>query len=96
MPDGNDPHANDPDADDSDTNAEIWKSDHIIADWVATSEDRERSRADQRRLMADLLPFGDDEAFTFVDLGAGTGAAARPSWTASIRPRPSWPTTPRK
>jgi tRNA (cmo5U34)-methyltransferase len=77
MPDGNDPHANDPDADDSDTNAEIWKSDHIIADWVATSEDRERSRADQRRLMADLLPFGDDEAFTFVDLGAGTGAAAR-------------------
>jgi tRNA (cmo5U34)-methyltransferase len=60
-----------------DTNSEIWKSDRVIADWVATSEDRERTRTDQRRLMADLLPFGDDEAFTFVDLGAGTGAAAR-------------------
>ena len=27
--------------------------------------------------MAELLPFADDERFTFVDLGAGTGAAAR-------------------
>ena len=72
MPDGHDPDCIGPD-----TNAEIWKSDRIIADWVATSEDRERSRTDQRRLMADLLPFGDNEAFTFVDLGAGTGAAAR-------------------
>jgi tRNA (cmo5U34)-methyltransferase len=60
-----------------DTNAEIWKSDRVVADWVATSEDRERSRTDQRRLMADLLPFEDDEAFTFIDIGAGTGAAAR-------------------
>jgi tRNA (cmo5U34)-methyltransferase len=71
------PDPNEPDGKDRDTNAEIWKSDHIIADWVATSEDRERWRTDQRRLMADLLPFGDHEAFTFVDLGAGTGAAAR-------------------
>ncbi len=27
--------------------------------------------------MAELLPFAADEPFTFVDLGAGTGAAAR-------------------
>ena len=27
--------------------------------------------------MAELLPFAVDEPFTFVDLGAGTGAAAR-------------------
>jgi len=27
--------------------------------------------------MAELLPFADDEPFLFVDLGAGTGAAAR-------------------
>ncbi len=60
-----------------DTNAEIWKSDRVIADWVATSDERERSRTDQRRLMADLLPIEDDEVFTFIDLGAGTGAAAR-------------------
>jgi SAM-dependent methyltransferase len=27
--------------------------------------------------MAELLPFGEQEAFTFLDLGAGTGAAAK-------------------
>ena len=62
---------------DVDTNAEIWKSDRGISYWVATAEERERKRAEQRRLMAELLPFADEEAFTFVDLGAGTGAAAR-------------------
>jgi SAM-dependent methyltransferase len=31
----------------------------------------------QRRLMAVLLPFGEQQAFTFLDLGAGTGAASR-------------------
>lgn len=64
-------------ADGSDTNEDVWKSDHMVAQWVATAEERERRRAEHRRLMADLLPFGDDEAFTFVDLGAGTGAATR-------------------
>jgi tRNA (cmo5U34)-methyltransferase len=58
-------------------NAAIWKSGQGIAYWRSTADDRERRRAHQRRLMADLLPFGDDEPFTFVDLGAGTGAAAR-------------------
>jgi SAM-dependent methyltransferase len=62
---------------DVDTNAAIWKSDQGISYWVATAEERERKRAEQRRLLAALLPFADDEAFTFVDLGAGTGAAAR-------------------
>lgn len=62
---------------DVDTNAAIWKSDRGISYWVATAEERERKRAEQRRLMAELLPFADDEAFSFVDLGAGTGAAAR-------------------
>jgi SAM-dependent methyltransferase len=62
---------------DVDTNAAIWKSDQGISYWVATAEERERKRAEQRRLLAGLLPFADDEAFTFVDLGAGTGAAAR-------------------
>ena len=63
--------------DSTDTNEAIWKSDQGISYWVSTAEDRERRRADQRRLMAELLPFADDERFTFVDLGAGTGAAAR-------------------
>ena len=63
--------------DTADTNAAIWKSAQGISYWKSTAEDRERRRGEQRRLMADLLPFGDEEEFTFVDLGAGTGAAAR-------------------
>ena len=60
-----------------DTNEAIWKSDSGVSYWVSTAEDRERRRSEQRRLMAALLPFADDEEFTFVDLGAGIGAAAR-------------------
>ncbi len=61
----------------ADTNAAIWKSDQTMAAWVATAGDRERHRTEPRQLMADLLPFAVDEQFVFVDLGAGTGAAAR-------------------
>jgi tRNA (cmo5U34)-methyltransferase len=64
-------------SDRADTNAAIWKSDLGISYWVATAEDRERRRGEHRRFMAELLPFADDESFTFVDLGAGTGAAAQ-------------------
>ncbi len=60
-----------------DTNAAIWKSDQGVSYWRSTADDRERRRAGQRELVAALLPFREDEAFTFVDLGAGTGAAAR-------------------
>jgi tRNA (cmo5U34)-methyltransferase len=59
------------------TNADVWKSDQMVAAWVAGATDRERRRAEQRQFVADLLPFSDDESFTFIDLGAGTGAAAR-------------------
>ena len=60
-----------------DTNAEIWQSEEIVQHWVKDSTASERKRAEARRLMADLLPFGDDAEFTFLDLGAGTGAASR-------------------
>ena len=63
--------------DDPDSNDEVWKSDDMVAQWVAGATARERHRAEHRRLMADLLPFGQDEALTFVDLGAGTGAASQ-------------------
>jgi len=59
------------------TNEAVWKSDATIAQWVATADERERGRVWARRFMAELLPFGEDDAFTFADLGAGTGAAAR-------------------
>ena len=63
--------------DETDTNEDVWKSDQMVAQWVAGAGDRERHRAEHRRLMAELLPFADDEPFTFVDLGAGTGAASQ-------------------
>jgi tRNA (cmo5U34)-methyltransferase len=65
-----------PDAADT-TNDAVWKSHEMVAHWVAATDERERRRVEQRRLVADLLPFADDEEFTFVDLGAGTGAASR-------------------
>jgi tRNA (cmo5U34)-methyltransferase len=63
--------------DTEDTNAAVWKSDIGVSFWKSTQADRERRRAGQRALLAELLPFAADEPFTFVDLGAGTGAAAR-------------------
>jgi trans-aconitate 2-methyltransferase len=61
----------------ADTNAEIWHSKEMVQNWVKEATAQERNRAEQRRLMADLLPFDDDQEFTFLDLGAGTGAASR-------------------
>ena len=61
----------------TDTNAEIWHSEEMVQHWVKEATAQERNRAEQRKLMADLLPFGDHQEFTFLDLGAGTGAASR-------------------
>jgi SAM-dependent methyltransferase len=61
----------------ADTNAAIWQSEEIVATWAAGARKRERNEAAQRRFMAVLLPFGEQERFTFLDLGAGTGAASR-------------------
>ena len=60
-----------------DTNAAIWHSGEAVQAWVAEAEANEAKRAAQRRFMADLLPFEEQDAFTFLDLGAGTGAASR-------------------
>jgi tRNA (cmo5U34)-methyltransferase len=61
----------------TDTNADIWQSDEGVRLWTAKSEEREQKRAAHWLLMGELLPFDEQEAFTFLDLGAGTGAAAR-------------------
>ena len=63
--------------DTEDTNAAIWKSDIGVSYWKSRDYDRARQDAERRTLMAQLLPFAPDEPFTVVDLGAGTGAAAR-------------------
>jgi tRNA (cmo5U34)-methyltransferase len=61
----------------ADTNAAIWKSADVVKSFAAQAEQRERERADQLTLVARLLPFDKNDAFTFLDLGAGTGAATR-------------------
>ncbi|HEY7278780.1 MAG TPA: class I SAM-dependent methyltransferase, partial [Trebonia sp.] len=60
-----------------DTNAAVWKSDIGVSFWKSRESDHARRDAERRVLMAELLPFAVDEPFTFVDLGAGTGAASR-------------------
>jgi tRNA (cmo5U34)-methyltransferase len=60
-----------------DTNAEVWKSEASVQQWLAGMDARERKRADQFAFLADMLPFDRDASFTLLDLGAGTGAAAR-------------------
>ncbi len=63
--------------DPADTNAAIWKSAEVARTFAATAEQRERERREQLLLVARLLPFKRNNAFTLLDLGAGTGAASR-------------------
>ncbi len=63
--------------DQADANAAIWQSAEAVEAWAAEAGRQERNRIAHRRFMAVLLPFGEQEAFRFLDLGAGTGAAAR-------------------
>jgi tRNA (cmo5U34)-methyltransferase len=64
-------------SDPADTNAAIWQSAEAVEAWAAAAQRQERSREAHRRFTALLLPFAEQEEFTFLDLGAGTGAAAR-------------------
>jgi tRNA (cmo5U34)-methyltransferase len=64
-------------ADQTDTNAAIWKSEEVARTFAAQAEQREGQRREQLALVARLLPFTPSDAFTFLDLGAGTGAATR-------------------
>jgi tRNA (cmo5U34)-methyltransferase len=61
----------------NDTNAAVWKSDIGVGSWRSQQLDRATWHAERQALLAELLPFSVDQEFTFVDLGAGTGAAAR-------------------
>ena len=58
-------------------NAAIWQSSEMAETWVAEAELRQRNHAAQWRFMAELLPFGEQDAFTFLDLGAGAGDLSR-------------------
>jgi tRNA (cmo5U34)-methyltransferase len=62
----------------ADTNAAIWKSGDIAGTWAAEAAKRERNHGSRWQFIAELLPFGGEDRFTFLDLGAGTGAASRP------------------
>jgi tRNA (cmo5U34)-methyltransferase len=61
----------------ADTNAAIWQSEEVAAAYAAEAATSDRNDAAQQRFMAVLLPFGEQDEFTFLDLGAGTGAASR-------------------
>src|SRR5579859_2365034 len=61
----------------ADTNASIWKSEEVVKSFALQTQQRERERAEQLTLVSRLLPFRREDAFVFLDLGAGTGAAAR-------------------
>jgi tRNA (cmo5U34)-methyltransferase len=61
----------------ADTNAEIWQSSEIVSHWASEAARHERNHGAQWRLMALLLPFGEQDEFTFCDLGAGTGNLSR-------------------
>ncbi len=63
--------------DQTDTNAAIWKSAEVARRFAAQSGEREGRRREQLTLVARLLPFTPDDTFTFLDLGAGTGAVSR-------------------
>ena len=60
-----------------DTNAEIWKSAEAVSAWSVQARRSDELRRAERRFLAQLLPYDPVEAFTFVDLGAGGGAAAK-------------------
>ena len=59
------------------TNAAIWTSEEYVRTRAAQAEQRERENAERWRTLGELLPFEEQDAFTFLDLGAGTGSAAR-------------------
>lgn len=61
----------------SDSNERIWKDAGAMARWFEGMDKRERRRADQFALLARLLPFSEDDAFAFLDLGAGAGSSTR-------------------
>jgi len=63
--------------DQEDTNAAIWQSAEAVEAWAAEASRQERHRQAHRQFMTSLLPFEAQDAFTFLDLGAGTGAASR-------------------
>ena len=70
-----------------DTNADIWKSEKVARQFAEQAAERERQRREQLTLIARLLPYTADDEFTFVDLGAGTGAASRAILTEYPRAR---------
>ena len=61
----------------ADMNAAIWQSSEMAETWAAEAAERERGHASPWRFIAVLLPFGEQDAFTVLDLGAGTGGLSR-------------------
>src|SRR5436305_6927690 len=61
----------------AETNAPIWQSAEAVEAWAAEAQRQDGGRVAPRRFVALRLPFGEQDEFTFLDLGAGIGAASR-------------------
>jgi tRNA (cmo5U34)-methyltransferase len=61
----------------ADANAAIWQSSEMAQTWASEAAEREQRNSAPWRFMTVLLPFGEQDAFTFVDLGAGPGGLSR-------------------
>lgn len=53
-----------------------WNSEEYVKDWEKRQTRQERLRSRQFELVASLIPFEKDAAFTFLDVGCGYGALA--------------------
>ena len=77
-----------------DTSTAVWHSEEFVHRWIEKVEGPEGSHGPQFRLMGELLPFDSQAAFTFLDLGAGTGPRHAGSSARTRRALQSLPTTP--
>ncbi len=54
--------------------AHDWHSKEYVEEWAKRQDKAETGRAEQFQIVADILPFGKNDSFTFLDIGAGYGA----------------------
>lgn len=54
-----------------------WNSPEYVEDWAQRQRRNENLRTRQFALMAELVPFGGEAAFRFMDVGCGYGALSR-------------------
>jgi hypothetical protein len=67
------------------------KSQAALRRWFDGTDRLDRRRADPFAFLARRLPCAEEDAFTFLELGAGAGSSAARSSACTRRPRGSGP-----